>query len=614
MHRFPLFLAAATAASFSLSVAGHEARADFGQPPAQQGLPPDPMAGRTPMPPGLAELLPPGAPLATSEEGSNERPGEILVDLRDSVSDQDIADVAATYGLHLTPNSPWSAEDKFQVAEVDPGAEDALLERLAHDPRVENAERMYLYRATFVPNDPLYEGRQWHLKRVGAESAWNYTCGRGVTVAVIDTGIACFDKGPFSRGTDLSGTRCEGGYNFVDKSTEAYDDHGHGTHVAGTIAQTTDNAKGVAGLAFCATLMPVKVLTKQGYGTSADVAEGIRFAADHGAQVINLSLGGPVRSRVIADSVKHAQSKGVIVVAAAGNSGRSVGYPAAYPGVIAVSATDAKDKIAWFSSRGPELAIAAPGVGVTQQTVCNNGRDKCEIFGTFSGTSMASPHVAGVAAMLVGLGVTDADAVRSELQKTAEPKDDPKLYGAGILNGGAAVSHAFWWRIGLRFAALLALGAWVRRRIRKRGGEPNRSAAVLGAALLAGIGLLPFVPLLGGLTPHNGPLALAAELAARPFGEWDLPLLGAGWHRWLPLASAAPTMALSALLFGVKRLRGLLGGFALGAAALLAQLAISADVSFVGGAFLLRVWAMVNMFVCLWLARVALDKKGEKKA
>src|SRR5258708_28231715 len=126
--------------------------------------------------------------------------------------------------------------------------------------------------------------------------------------------------------------------------------------------------------------MPVKVFNKQGFGTVANVAEGIRFAADEGAQVINLSLGGPIRSRILEDAVNHALRKGVVVVAAAGNSGKKVGWPAAYRDVLAVSATDDGDRIGWLSSRGSEIAIAPPGLGVTQQTVCNGGRDKCEIF------------------------------------------------------------------------------------------------------------------------------------------------------------------------------------------------------------------------------------------
>ncbi len=538
--------------------------------------------------------------------------GEIAVDVRDDASAADLADLARNYGLALRPSSGWSTtHDKLEIADVDPSAEASLLDALSHDPRVEHAEPMALYRASFVPNDPLYSSKQWHLQRVGAEGAWNYACGQGVTVAVIDTGIACFDKGPFSRGTDLSGTRCEGGWNFVDDSSEAADDHGHGTHVAGTIAQTTNNGVGTAGLAYCATLMPIKVLTKQGFGTVANVAEGIRFAADNGAQVINMSLGGPIKSKILEDAVDHALAKGVVVVAAAGNSGKRVGWPAAYPGVIAVSATDDKDRIAWFSSRGPELAIAAPGVAVTQQTVCNGGRDKCEVFGTFNGTSMASPHVAGAAAIVESLGVTNPSAVREALAGSARPQDDAKLYGAGILDVGAAASHVFWRHVWERALALGALAWIVRRRIKKRGGTATRSAGALAGALLAGVGLLPFAPLLG-LAARAGAGSAARtwiELAMRPLGEWDLVLGGTDLHRWLLLASSLPALALTMFGFASRRARPVIGGVALGSAALLAQLAYSGDAAFVGGALLGRVWLVFHALVCLWLARAALDGK-----
>jgi serine protease len=539
--------------------------------------------------------------------GAEEIPGEIAVDLRDDATAGDVADLDAKLGIVMHPSSAWSTKhDMLEVADVDPAAEPAILDSLSHDPRVEHAEPMALYRATFVPDDPLYESKQWHLKRVGAEKAWGYSCGRGVTVAVIDTGIACFDKGPFSKGTDLAGTRCAGGWNFVDDNAEAADDHGHGTHVAGTIAQTTNNGMGAAGLAFCATLMPIKVLSKQGFGSTANVAEGIRFAADNGAQIINMSLGGPIKSKILEDAVNHALSKGVVVVAAAGNSGRSVGWPAAYPGVIAVSATDDKDKIAWFSSRGPQVVISAPGVAVTQQTICNGGKDKCEIFGTFNGTSMASPHVAGAAAMIEGLGVTDADSVREALTSTAREKDDAKLYGAGIVDVGSAASHVFWSHLTLRVLALAALAWGVARRIRKRGGKVARTPGAIVGALAAGVGLLPLIPLLG-LAAHTGPLGTVLDLAARPIGEWDLVLAGVGVHRWLLLASAGPAIALATLAFASKRARPFIGGVALGTAALLAQMAWSGGVAFVAGPLLARVWAVGNALVCLWLARVALQ-------
>lgn len=552
-------------------------------------------------------------PTFGSEDAAGDRiEGEIAIDVRDDASPAEVDALGVRYGVSMRPNSAWSrTHDKLEVADVDPAREDAIIEAMSQDPRVEHVEPMAVYRETFVPDDPLYASKQWHLRRVGAEKAWSYTCGQGVTVAVVDTGIACFDKGPFSRGTDLAGTRCEGGWNFVDDSREAYDDQGHGTHVAGTIAQTTNNGVGAAGLAFCASLMPIKVLNKQGFGSVANVAEGIRFAADQGAQIINLSLGGPIKSGILKDAVEHALSAGVVVVAAAGNSGKKVGWPAAYPGVVAVSATDDTDKIAWFSSRGPEVAIAAPGVGVTQQTVCNGGRDKCEIFGTFNGTSMASPHVAGVAAMIESLGVTRGDAVRDALFESARAPAggaDPKLYGAGILDGGAAASHVFWGHFFLRALALAGLAGLVRRRIVKRGGTFARSPGAFLGACLAGVGLLPFIPISGLLT-HTGKLHDFVELAMRPLGEWDAILFGAGLHRWLLLASALPSIALAALGFASRRIRPLIGGIALGTAALLCQMAYSADVAFVAGEALARAWAAGNALVCLWIARVALDVK-----
>lgn len=541
-------------------------------------------------------------PVAETDETARSIEREWIVDLADNVTAADVADIAQRAGVRLVDNSPTITDDgKIALAEF---ADPDVALALARDPRVEAVERNATLSAYFVPNDPRYAD-QWHLARVGGERAWDYGCGQGVTVAVVDTGVACFDFPPFNRGTDLGGTRCVSGFDFVHDRTEAADDHGHGTHVAGTIAQTTHNGLGASGLAFCARLMPVKVLTKQGYGTLADVAEGIRFAADHGAQVINLSLGGSTRSKILEHAVQHAIARGALVVAAAGNSGRSVGYPAAYPDTLAVSATDRNDKIAWFSSRGPEVGLAAPGVQVLQQTVCDAGRNKCELFGIFNGTSMASPHVAGAAALVVGLGITRPESVRATLEASATQKDDANLYGRGIVNAGAALARAHWTHLALRLVILGLLLLALQRHIAHRGGRFH--AGVLGAlaAWWAAVGLVPVWPLVQRIPLVSTARAWSYGLV-RPFGEWDLAW-GVSWHRFLPLANALWVVAAAALFFGVRRLRPLVGGFAVGMAALLVQMAYSADVQFVGGAFVLRLWTLTNALVCLWIARLSLD-------
>jgi serine protease len=533
--------------------------------------------------------------------------GELVVDVKDDLTDAQIQALGSEFHLALRDNSPGVKDDgNVTVASVEPSRMAELIARLSRDPRVEGVEQESVARAFFTPNDPKFT-EQWHMTRAGAERAWDYACGAGVTVAVVDTGIACYDEAGFMKGTDLQGTTCVGGYNFVAKNEIAADDQGHGTHVAGTIAQTTNNGVGVAGLAHCAKLMPVKVLSKGGWGTMADVAEGIRWAADHGAQVINLSLGSSSRSKVVENAVTHAYKKGVVVVAAAGNSGKSVGFPAAYPGAIAVSATDKNDAIAWFSSRGPEVAIGAPGVGVTQQTICEAGKNKCEQWGVFNGTSMASPHVAAAAALLVGQGITDPDAVRATLQATATPKEDKELFGAGILEAGRATMRTHWVHAAVRLLALLGLAFAVARRIRQKGGTVEKGSGKWLGGLFAGVGLLPFLPALG-IPARLGSLRWMAELAMKPFGEWDL-VLAPSAHRWLLLASVVPAFALTTLFFNNRRLRPFVGGLALGSAALLVQLGFSGETSFALGSFALRVFCAANVVALFWVARMNLDTK-----
>ena len=384
----------------------------------------------------------PGVPAPTAaEESAEDIPGELVVDFADDVGQTTISDLFARLAVSFSP-SALEVQTRIEVVRVVGERLDEVRGALEKAPRIEVVEPHAKVRALFVPNDPLLKD-QWHLSRVGAERAWDFSTGRGVTVAVIDTGIACEKFGPFDKATDLARTRCVEGYNFVAKSPHANDDHGHGTHVAGTIAQSTNNGIGAAGMAFDARLMPVKVLSQGGWGTTTDVADGIRWAADHGAQVINLSLGGPRNSRILQRAVDYAKKRGVVVVAAAGNSGGAVGFPGGSEGVIGVSALDPADKLARFSSRGPGVDLAAPGVDVVQQTICNGGHDRCERFPSYNGTSMASPHVAGAAALLVSLGLSEPAAVERALTKNARKLDDSAqgrfLFGAGALDAAVAL-------------------------------------------------------------------------------------------------------------------------------------------------------------------------------
>lgn len=545
---------------------------------------------------------------ADLSETSYDIPGALVIDARDELDTSGIAALAADFGLTFTP-SDLEPQTRIEIAKVGAGERVAeLISRLSRDPRVEVVEPLARVRALFTPNDPLVK-EQWHMERISGSKAWDFATGRGVTVAVVDTGIACEDYGPFVKGTDFNKTDCVGGWNFVDSNEHANDDQGHGTHVAGTIAQSTNNAYGAAGVAFHARLMPVKVLNENGWGTTADVADGIRWAADNGAQVINLSLGGPRNSAILQRAIDHAISRGTVVVAAAGNTGGRVQYPGASDGVIGVSATDSTDKIAGFSSRGEGVDMAAPGVGVVQQTICKKGREKCEHFPAYSGTSMASPHVAGAAALVVSLGVSDPAAVERALQKNARKVDDSeqgkKLYGAGILDAGAAAegvtkTHAF-----ARLAALLAAVLLVWQGARKKNKQATNPLhpSFLIAALIAGPGLLFFAP---WIFPR---VNLIVDVLARPFGDLDF-LVGAATHRFLPLANALLPFGLTALLFGVRGARPAIAGFAAGTAAYLASVVVLGESAGPFGKIALLAWCTLNALACLWIARTNLAENS----
>ncbi len=199
----------------------------------------EPLPGRGAWPPFMRDIGEAGAPTAETmvdPSAPDVIPGEIVVDMKDDLSEREIEELAKDLHVTLRDNSPAVKDDgNIAVATVDPAEMSSVLARLAADGRVEAAEPAGVARILWTPNDPKY-AEQWHMKRAGAERAWEYACGEGVTVAVVDTGIACYDEGGFMKGTDLAGTTCVAGYNFVGKNAIAADDQGHGTHVAGTIA------------------------------------------------------------------------------------------------------------------------------------------------------------------------------------------------------------------------------------------------------------------------------------------------------------------------------------------------------------------------------------------
>ncbi len=280
---------------------------------------------------------------------------------------------------------------------------------------------------------------QWPLDRWNVESLWTRSRGAGTRVAVIDTGVQADHPDLF--GQVLAGqTFLRGG---TSRPIGTVDGNGHGTHVAGTIAARSGNGTGIAAVAPDTRIVPVKVLDDDGYGTDADIAYGIAWATNQGVDVINLSLGGP-RSEAVGIAVHHAVCNGVVVVAAAGNSGPRAlpSYPAAAEDVIGVAASDPSDHLALFSSRGWWVDVTAPGVHVL--STLPTSLDPAG-YNSWSGTSMAAPHVAGVAALLASANPTWTPAqIADALTRTATdrgPAGRDDGYGYGVVDPGRALAH-----------------------------------------------------------------------------------------------------------------------------------------------------------------------------
>lgn len=554
----------------------------------------------------------------------------IILDFKEEVPitkiSQEIEGLSKQYNQQVNLNSLFSINDRIYIVKGDK----QTLKEIKRSPLSKDTEYIeanYQYHALEAPNDPEYS-KQWNFRNINIEKAWDETKGEGITVAVIDTGV--------SKVPDLKLTKFAKGYDFVNDKEDASDDNGHGTHVAGTIAQSTNNGYGVAGIAYQASIMPLKVLSGGGGGTIADIAESIKFAADNGADVINMSLGGGGASTMMEEAIKYAHSKGVTIIAAAGNEGNnSSSYPARYPDVVSVSATDAAGDKASYSNFGAGVDISAPGGSETGKIIQNtvNPSTGESVFVGFQGTSMAAPHVAGVAALIRATGVEDPTEVLDILRQSSRKVQEDHLnhFGAGHLDAGAAVQLALKGKITfndffrwLRKSGYLNLGFWI------DGGAIAllpKLGMVVGSYLLAWFlrTYLPFtLALNSGLIFGSSGLFFLQGLYIFDLPQWPMRLAGSsipelgnvvlGNSNLNPIfASALIPFVLTIFLLGSSSLRWFAIGSSIGVAACLGISAFTdPDIWLLGSGAIARTYLIVNALLCLGLAYLASQKERQR--
>jgi serine protease len=388
--------------------------------------------------------------------------------------------------------SPAPSEGTTRVLRLVPGdSVSAALHRVRGRRGVQWAVPDYVAHASaaLIPDDRGpgsaagdWQQLQWNFSgpfSVNAPEAWanlaakGHPGGSGVRVAVLDTGVAYANRGPFRRSPDFTSHEFVTGYDFVRRDRHPNDRNGHGTFVAAAIAEATNNGYGLTGLAFGARIMPVRVLDTQGEGEASTIAEGVLFAVRHGAQVINLSLEfspGVTASDIpeLISAIRYARRHRVLVVAAAGNEGHAaIAYPARAPDTIAVGATTEHGCLAAYSNDGSGLTLVAPGGGADASLPgdpnCHpelpSGRDVYQVtftgsstkrFGMpsgYEGTSMATPQVSATAALVIASGVLGSHPtpaqITARLRATARKLGgggDERLYGAGLVNAAAATA------------------------------------------------------------------------------------------------------------------------------------------------------------------------------
>jgi serine protease len=415
-------------------------------------------------------------------------PGKVIVRYHGDATHTDRVRVQRRAGVSTRALLPGGTRE-LEIADGD--TIHATLAELRSQHAVAYAVPDYVaHAAEFIPNDPGREtvaggwrAVQWNFigeNSVNAPAARDLaraagvSGGRGVTVAVLDSGVAYENYKAFRRAPDLYATRFARGYDWVDRDRHPDDEESHGTHVTGTIAQKTNNRRGVTGLAYGVKIMPLRVLDRDGNGDGSDIARAIRYAAQHGADVVNMSVefNASETARDIPDvisAIRYAERKGVVMVAASGNEGiGKVAYPARATEVISVGATTASGCLADYSNAGRGLDVVAPGGGqdaplddnpydlahcdqsnpdrrIFQETLWGDVRH-FRLVG-FEGTSFASPHVSAVAALLIAtkrLGAHPSPtAVRRRIMDTARdvgPAGYDSRYGAGLLDAAAALA------------------------------------------------------------------------------------------------------------------------------------------------------------------------------
>lgn len=535
-----------------------------------------------------------------------------LLDFKNHVTQEQMDAFEEKHGFDAELIPGFEKSEKFAIVRKFQGKLKTWLSKLAGKDILEGVEPNYILSAYDQgkkfkdPNpkdfkDPFYK-HQWHMAQIRLSEAFSHNRGKGAVVAVIDTGVAYEDHGRFKRVRDLNKTRFVKPYNFINNTKHANDDHGHGTHVAGTIAQSTNNGLGVVGIAPEARIMPLKVLDGQGRGGIDGIARAIRYAADNGAQVVNMSLGGPLPSRILRKACQYASKKGVLLVCAAGNSGGSIGYPAKYPECMAVSAVQYDETLTFYSSRGKEIEIAAPGGnirvdqnkdgypdGVLQNSIYARENHKDDYM-LFMGTSMAAPHVAGAAALLVSAGVTDAQKVRKILKDSARKTAGPKEhYGAGLLDAAAALEkvldHSY-----TRLGAGLLLGLLVLK---------SNFLLLLHPLSLLGMGLFG-----SGFFLHEfSSTPEFLKIFTYPIPEWDQFLFGADGANPI-FRSSFWLLFLVGFCFQLRRLRPFMQGVGFGLAGYFLVSAVwpMADLVFVPDQFYTEsFWYLANAGLCAFL-------------